>query len=72
MEGSGKFIALHSSVLEYEPGIGRVRSLVFLELGLGSTRFLLNKFNVLAFWRGSNRFEVRFCWKNLGLSEFEV
>ena len=55
-----------------DPGFGRVQSLVFLDLGLGLAHFWPNRFEVWAFWRGSNGFEVRFWWTNLGLSEFKV
>ena len=45
----GGFGWVHSSILVDEPGFGRVRSLVFPDLDLGSTHFWLNRFEVLAF-----------------------
>ena len=68
----GEFDWVCSSALVDKPGFGRVRSSGFLDLSLGSVHFQLNKFKVRAFWRGSNGFEVRFWWTNLGLSEFKV
>ena len=55
-----------------ELGFGRVRSLVFSDLGLGSACFRLNNLKVLAFRRGPNWFEIRFWETNVGLSVFEV
>ena len=62
-----------SSVLVDEPGFGWVHNSVFPDLGLGSACFWLNRFEVWAFlWGGSNWFEVRFWWTNLGSSEFDL
>ena len=49
-----------SILLGGKPGFGGVQSSVFPDLGLSSAHF----------W--PNRFEVQFCWKNLGSSEFEL
>ena len=68
----GGFGWVHSSVLVYESGFRRVRSLVFPDQELGLARFRPNRFEVRAFWRASNGFEVRFWWTYLGSSEFEV
>ena len=40
----GGFGWVHSSVLVDEPGLGRVRSLFFPDLGLVSAHFRLNRF----------------------------
>ena len=68
----GGFRWVCNSVLVDEPGFGRDRSLVFPNLGLGLAYFWLNRFEVWAFRRGLNWFEVRFWWMNLGSSEFKV
>ena len=49
----GGFKWVRSSILVDEPGFGRVRSSIWLDLGLGSAYFWLNRFEVQAFWRGS-------------------
>ena len=58
----GWFRWVHSSFLVDEPGFGRVQSSVFPDLGLCSVEPISqpNKFKVQAFWRSSNRVEVRF------------
>ena len=56
----GGFGWVYSSIMVDEPVLGRVRSSVFQDLGLGSAHFWLNKFEVRAFWRGSNGFEAQF------------
>ena len=49
----GGFGWVCSSVLVGKLGFGRVRSLVFPDLGLGSAHFWPNMFEVRAFCRGS-------------------
>ena len=68
----GVFGRVCSSVLVDKTGFKRVQSSVFQDLVLGSTHFWPNRFNVWAFWRGLNGFEVQFWWMNLGSSEFKV
>ena len=51
---------------------GPVQSSVFPNLGLDSTCFWPNRFEVRAFWRGSKGFEVQLWLTNLGSSEFKV
>ena len=62
MLGRIKFVGsgFGSSVLVDKPGFRRVQSSVFLDLGLGSAHFWPNRFEVWAFWTGSNGFEVQF------------
>ena len=67
----GGFGWVRSLILVDEPGFRRVQSSVFLDLGLGSAHFWPNRFEVRAFWRGSNGFEVQFWWTNLNSREFE-
>ena len=50
---------VRSSVLADEPGFGRVTSSVIPDLGLRSTHFWPNRFEVRAFCWGLNGFEVR-------------
>ena len=59
----GEFGRVRSLVLADKLGFGNVQSLVFPDLGLGST-------SSTRFWE--NKFKVRFWWKNLGSREFEV
>ena len=68
----GGLMWVHSSVLVDEPGLGRVRILVFPNLDLGLAHFRPNRFEVWVSWRGLYGFKVQFWWMNLGLSEFEV
>ena len=51
-----------SLILVDKPDSGRVRSLVFLDFGLGLACCWPNnnRFEVSAFWRGSKGFEVQF------------
>ena len=78
----GGFGWVCSSVLVDEPGFGRVRSLVFPDLGLGSTYFRAKKFEVRTFWRVRKGSKFGFgrrtwIWKSskfdmLGSKQFEV
>ena len=52
----GGFGLVRSSSLVDKPGFGRVQSLGFLDFSMGSAHFRLNRFEVRAFWRGSNGF----------------
>ena len=68
----GGFGWVRSSALVDEPGFGKVRSSGLLDLRLDSAHFRLNKFEVQAFWWGSNGFKVRVWRTNLGSKEFKV
>ena len=68
IEGLGGFIVRF--LWDKPAGFGRVRSLVFLSLGLGLTHFLQNRFENRALWRGSKGFKIRFWWMNLSSIEF--
>ena len=64
----GGFGWVHCLVLVHETGFGRVQSSVFLDLGMGLAHFWPNRFEVRAFCRASNGYEVWFWWTNLGLN----
>ena len=54
----GGFGWVRSSSLVDESGFGRIRSSGFLDLSLGSAYLRPDMFEVWAFWRDSNGFEV--------------